>query len=76
MTKDLIAEVAPRSASMLASVPYASTALIPALVELGEGELDGSGFLIPPTEKSFIKASTFVSNKWPWTGSASPQEPP
>lgn len=72
VTKDLIAEVAPRSASMLASVPYASTALIPALVELGEGELDGSGFLIPPTEKSFIKASTFVSNKWPWTGERIP----
>lgn len=66
VTKDLLAEVAPQSASMLASVPYASTALIPALVEVGDRELEGSGFLVPPTEKSFIKASTFVSNKWPW----------
>ena len=66
VTKDLIAEVAPSSASMLASVPYASTALIPALVEIGDRRLEGSGFLIPPTQKSFIKASTFVSNKWPW----------
>lgn len=66
VTKDLIAEAAPASASMLASVPYASTALIPALVDIGDRELEGSGFLVPPTEKSFIKASTFVSNKWPW----------
>lgn len=66
VTKDLIAEVAPRSASMLASVPYASTALVPALVEIGDRRLEGSGFLVPPTEKAFIKASTFVSNKWPW----------
>ncbi|MBM6592208.1 protoporphyrinogen oxidase [Brevibacterium sp. RIT 803] len=66
VTKDLLAEVAPESASMLASVPYASTALIPALVEVGDRELEGSGFLVPPTESSFIKASTFVSNKWPW----------
>lgn len=66
VTKDLIAEAAPESASMLASVPYATTALIPALIEIGDGELEGSGFLVPPTEKSFIKASTFVSNKWPW----------
>ena len=66
VTKDLLAEVAPESASMLASVPYASTALIPALVEVGDRALEGSGFLVPPTESSFIKASTFVSNKWPW----------
>ena len=66
VTKDLIAEVAPTSASMLASVPYASTALVPALVEVGDRRLEGSGFLVPPTEKAFIKASTFVSNKWPW----------
>ncbi|GAA1540128.1 MULTISPECIES: protoporphyrinogen oxidase [Brevibacterium] len=66
VTKDLIAEAAPESASLLASVPYATTALIPALIESGDSELEGSGFLVPPTERSFIKASTFVSNKWPW----------
>ncbi|HCG57550.1 MULTISPECIES: protoporphyrinogen oxidase [Brevibacterium] len=73
VTKDLLAEAAPHSASLLASVPYASTALIPALVEVGDRELEGSGFLVPPTEKSFIKASTFVSNKWPWMGERIPE---
>lgn len=73
VTKNLLAEVAPQSASLLASVPYASTALVPALVEVGDRELAGSGFLIPPTEKSFIKASTFVSNKWPWLGERIPE---
>lgn len=73
VTKDLLAEAAPESASLLASVPYASTALIPALVEVGDRGLEGSGFLVPPTEKSFIKASTFVSNKWPWMGERIPE---
>lgn len=66
VTTDLIAEAAPRSASILAAVPYASTALVAALVDPGRRPLDGSGFLVPPTEETFIKASTFVSNKWPW----------
>ncbi|WP_193070424.1 protoporphyrinogen oxidase [Brevibacterium sp. FME37] len=73
VTKHLLAEAAPQSASLLASVPYASTALIPALVEVGDRGLEGSGFLVPPTEKSFIKASTFVSNKWPWLGERIPE---
>lgn len=66
VTADLLAEVAPRSSSTLTGVPYASTALVPALIDLGGRDLEGSGFLVPPTEETFIKASTFVSNKWPW----------
>lgn len=73
VTTDLIAEAAPTSASLLASVPYATTALIPALVEIGGRRLEGSGFLVPPTEKAFIKASTFVSNKWPWVRERIPE---
>lgn len=72
VTRDLIAELAPRSAATLASVPYASTALVPALIDLSTGPLDGSGFLVAPTEEAFIKASTFVSNKWPWVGERIP----
>src|SRR5699024_1646405 len=37
------------------------------LIDQGGSELEGSGFLVPATEGTFIKASTFVSNKWPWT---------
>ena len=68
----LLAEAAPTAAAALQSVPYASTALVAALVDLGGGELDGSGFLVPVTEGTFIKASTFVSNKWPWTAAHIP----
>lgn len=66
VTADLLAEAAPGPAGTLGQVPYASTALVVALVELGDGDLEGSGFLVPPTEEAFIKASTFASNKWPW----------
>ncbi|MFP3398218.1 protoporphyrinogen oxidase [Brevibacterium sp. SIMBA_078] len=67
VTAGLLRSVAPESASRLGEIPYASTALVAALVDLGGVELKGSGFLIPATEGTFIKASTFVSNKWPWT---------
>jgi oxygen-dependent protoporphyrinogen oxidase len=67
VTAGLLRSVAPESASRLGEIPYASTALVAALVDLGGVELKGSGFLVPATEGTFIKASTFVSNKWPWT---------
>ena len=67
VTARLLAEAAPEAASILADVPYASTALVAALVDQGGTELQGSGFLVPASEGTFIKASTFVSNKWPWT---------
>ncbi|UVI34595.1 protoporphyrinogen oxidase [Brevibacterium spongiae] len=63
----LLAEAAPEAAGSLTSIPYASTALVAALVDLDGIELEGSGFLVPATEGTFIKAATFVSNKWPWT---------
>ncbi len=66
VTADLLAEAAPGPATTLAAVPYASTALVLALIDLGDDDLEGSGFLVPPTADAFIKASTFASNKWPW----------
>lgn len=68
----LLAEAAPTTAAALDSVPYASTALVAAHIDLAGSELDGSGFLVPATEGTFIKASTFVSNKWPWTAAHIP----
>lgn len=66
VTAGLLAEAAPGPARRLRAVPYASTALVVALLELGDGPLTGSGFLVPATADTFIKASTFASNKWPW----------
>lgn len=74
VTAGLLTSVAPESASRLGEIPYASTALVAALVDLGGVELKGSGFLVPATEGTFIKASTFVSNKWPWTADHIPAE--
>ncbi|RBP63990.1 oxygen-dependent protoporphyrinogen oxidase [Brevibacterium sanguinis] len=63
---DLLAEAAPGVARRLAGIPYASTALVLALIETGNRRLEGSGILVPATEPSFIKAATHVSSKWPW----------
>ena len=41
------------------------------MIDLAE-PLSGSGFLIPPTENRFIKASTYASNKWPWLDAVLP----
>ncbi|WP_210602390.1 protoporphyrinogen oxidase [Brevibacterium oceani] len=68
----LLTDIAPESSAALAAIPYASTALVPALIDLDGTELNGSGFLIPEPEGTYIKASTFVSNKWPWTRSHIP----
>lgn len=57
-------ELADAGAS-LAAIPTSDSAVITTVLELN-GDLNGSGFLIPPTEPTFIKASTFASNKWPW----------
>ena len=49
----------------LERVETADSAVVTAVLECAS-ELTGSGFLIPPNEPTFIKASTFASNKWPW----------
>lgn len=67
----LLETASPEAAQLLREVPYASSAVITALIEL-DGPLEGSGFLIPPTENRFIKASTYASNKWPWLDAVLP----
>lgn len=61
----LLADAVPEAAKLLSEVPYSTSAVITAVIDLAE-PLSGSGFLIPPTEDRFIKASTYASNKWPW----------
>jgi oxygen-dependent protoporphyrinogen oxidase len=72
-TSRLLRQVAPAAAGALAAVEYASMAIITfALDGPVPPELDGSGFLVPPTEPLTIKASTFSSVKWPWLARAHP----
>ncbi|NUR80045.1 MAG: protoporphyrinogen oxidase [Dermatophilaceae bacterium] len=72
-TSRLLRHVAPAAAAALAAVEYASMAIITlALDGPVPPQLDGSGFLVPPTEPLTIKASTFSSSKWPWLARAHP----
>ena len=73
-TAKLLAEMAPEAARELATIEYASVAVVtlafravdvPALAET-----DASGFLVPPVDGRRIKASTFSFAKWAWVREA------
>ncbi|MFJ9539904.1 protoporphyrinogen oxidase [Streptomyces sp. NPDC101225] len=68
----LRAEV-PAAAAELATVEYASMALVTLAYRRAETALpEGSGFLVPPVDGRTIKASTFASRKWGWIADADP----
>lgn len=72
-TSRLLATLAPDLAARLSRVEYASMAIVTIALEGPAPDvLDGSGFLVPPTEPLTIKASTFSSVKWPWLAAARP----
>lgn len=61
----LLRDAAPGAARELAEIEYASVAL--ATFVFDDAALPaGSGFLVPPADGRFIKASTFSSAKWSW----------
>jgi oxygen-dependent protoporphyrinogen oxidase len=61
----LLRDAAPVAAAELAAIEYASVALVTFVFE--DAVLPpGSGFLVPPSDGRFIKASTFSSAKWSW----------
>ncbi|WP_344671318.1 protoporphyrinogen oxidase [Catenulispora yoronensis] len=61
----LLQDAAPVAAAELAGIEYASVAL--ATFVFDDAALPGgSGFLVPPSDGRFIKASTFSSEKWSW----------
>ncbi len=66
----LLADVAPDAAFALAAIDYASVAIVTYVFdEPGFGDapaFEGSGFLVPPVDGTFIKAATVSSNKWGW----------
>ncbi|GHB81193.1 protoporphyrinogen oxidase [Streptomyces cirratus] len=69
----LLDALAPTAAAELRAVEYASVALVTMAFrrsELPTAITDGgaSGFLVPPVDGRTIKASTFSSNKWAWSG--------
>ncbi len=69
-TARLLGDLAPVAAAELASVEYASMAVVTlafsAASLAGLGETRSSGFLVPPVDGRRIKASTFSFAKWRW----------
>ncbi|MET0928762.1 MAG: protoporphyrinogen oxidase [Aeromicrobium sp.] len=61
----LLAQEAPDAAFALAAIDYASMAIITYVFDDAVVP-DGSGFLVPPVDGTFIKAATVSSNKWSW----------
>jgi len=61
----LLAQEAPEAAFALAAIDYASMAII-TFVFNDAVVPEGSGFLAPPVDGTFIKAATVSSNKWGW----------
>jgi oxygen-dependent protoporphyrinogen oxidase len=69
-TARLLGEIAPRAATELISIEYASMAIVTlALPELDVA--DSSGFLVPSVDGRRIKAATYSFNKWAWVGAVS-----
>ncbi|MCX4904717.1 protoporphyrinogen oxidase [Streptomyces sp. NBC_00878] len=69
----LLGAEAPAAAAELATVEYASMALITLAYRRAEIALPvGSGFLVPPVDGRTIKASTFASQKWGWIAEEDP----
>lgn len=63
-TARLLAEVLPPAAERLATIGYASMAVVLLMVE-GVDPI-GSGLLVPPGELPTVKALTHSDRKWPW----------
>jgi oxygen-dependent protoporphyrinogen oxidase len=63
----LLADVAPGAAMELASIEYASMAVVTLAVRASEmPPVDGSGFLVPPVDGRQVKAATWSFAKWDW----------
>jgi oxygen-dependent protoporphyrinogen oxidase len=67
----LLADVAPRAAAELATVEYASMAVVTLAFPADRfPEVEGSGFLVPPVDGRAVKAATYSFAKWPWVRAA------
>lgn len=72
-TGRLLADLVPAAAAELATVDYASTAVVTLAFRAADAAgLDdtASGFLVPPVDGRRIKASTFSFAKWAWVRAA------
>ncbi len=61
----LLNGVAPEAADVVGALDYASVALVALSLPPGTPLPELSGFLVPPSEGTLVKAATFVTRKWP-----------
>ena len=67
----LLADVAPGAALELASIEYASMAVVTLALRAADvPEVEGSGFLVPPVDGRQVKAATWSFRKWEWVREA------
>ncbi len=64
---ELLKDLSPEASAILSSIPYVSTATVSLIFDRATFPLplDGSGFVIAPTDNRKITACTWVSSKWP-----------
>jgi oxygen-dependent protoporphyrinogen oxidase len=67
----LLAGVSEAAAEAVAVLDYASVALVALALPPGTRLPELSGFLVPPSEGTLVKAATFVTRKWPHLGNDS-----
>jgi oxygen-dependent protoporphyrinogen oxidase len=68
----LLAGVAPDAALELASIEYASMAVVTMAFSAADfPAVTGSGFLVPPVDGRQVKAATYSFQKWDWVRQAS-----
>jgi len=66
----LLAAVSAGAAEAVAALDYASVALAAMALPPGTPLPELSGFLVPPSEGTLVKAATFFTRKWPHLGTA------
>nr|WP_296066179.1 FAD-dependent oxidoreductase [uncultured Actinoplanes sp.] len=64
----LLAATAPDAAALVGELDYASVALVGLALPPGTPLPELSGFLVPPSEGTLVKAATFFSRKWAHLG--------
>ncbi|WP_328994502.1 protoporphyrinogen oxidase [Kribbella sp. NBC_01245] len=71
-TSRMLTDLVPSASAELATVDYASMAIVTLAVrrEAWPEAASGSGFLVPSVEGRTIKASTYSHAKWEWSGEA------
>ncbi|MFG2878443.1 protoporphyrinogen oxidase [Streptomyces sp. NPDC048337] len=72
---ELLRPHSPLAEADLSAIPHASTAVITMAFSRAQAHFlpEGNGFLVPPVDGHTLKAASFLSNKWSWLDTSSPE---